>query len=313
MTEALSQFDGESADVRAALARIPELPGRGDWQIERLASLTNRSYRVARGDAAFVLRLPGPGTERYISRADEAFNAAAVASVGLAPELVFIEPATGVMLTRYVAGASPLSARSLEDPASLAATVRLLRRLHDSGLAFRGVMRLYPKLDEYLRLAEESGHAAAELRLSELKCLRRQVAPLEPILGPGWGPGKPCHIDPAPHNFIAAGGRHYLLDWEYAAMCEPLWDLAGLAIEGGLDADREARMLEIYFGQIEKAWLGRLYLYKIVLRLLAAAWAAVQIADGNSPLPAKALLNSFLLVVEEGLDAAEFGRHLAVA
>ena len=311
--EPSSQISGEAADVRAALARIPGLPGGGDWQIERLASLTNRNYRVALGDAAFVLRLPGPGTERYIDRAGEAFNAAAVASIGLAPELVFIEPSTGVMLTRYIAGASPLSARSLEEPASLAAVVRLLRRLHDSGVAFRGVMRLYPKLDDYLRLAENSGHAPAELRLSELKDLRRQVAPLEPILGPGWGPGKPCHIDPGPHNFIVAGGRHYLLDWEYAAMCEPLWDLAGLAIEGGLDPDREAQMLEIYFGQIEQAWLGRLYLYKLALRLLAAAWAAVQIADGNSPLPAKALLDSFIVRVEEGLGAGEFGRHLAVA
>ena len=313
MNEPSSQTDAESADVHAALAHIPGLPGHGNWQFERLASLTNRSYRVVRGDAAFVLRLPGFGTERYIDRAGEAFNAAAAASIGLAPELVFIEPSSGVMLTRYVADASPLSPQSLEDPAALAAAVGLLHRLHHSGLVFRGTMRLFPKLDEYLRLAEESGHAASELRLSELKRLRRQLAPLEPIVGPGWGRAKPCHIDPAPHNFIAAGGRHYLLDWEYAAMCEPLWDLAGLSIEGGLDPERDTRMLVLYFGQADTPWLGRLYLYKLALRLLAAAWAAVQIADGNSPQPAKALLDSFLVRVEQGLGAAEFGRHLAVA
>jgi thiamine kinase-like enzyme len=218
-----------------------------------------------------------------------------------------------VMLTRYVAGASPLSPRSLEDPVALAAVVGLLRRLHESELVFRGVMRLYPKLDEYLRLAEASGHSASEIRLPELKAFRRQAASLEPILRPGWGPGKPCHIDPAPHNFILAGDRFFLVDWEYAAMCEPLWDLAGLSIEGGLDPDRDARLLEIYFGQAERTWQSRLYLYKIALRLLAAAWAAVQIADANSALPAKALLDSLLIRVEEGLGAADFGRHLAAA
>ena len=311
MTVPSSQFNAETADVQAALARIPGLSGRGDWQIERLTSLTNRTYRVVSGDAAFVLRLPGPGTERYIDRAGEALNAAAVASIGLAPELVFIDPATGVMLTRYVADASPLSPQSLEDPASLTAVLRLLHRLHHSGLEFHGVMRLFPKLDEYLHLAEESG--SAELRLPELKHLRRQMAPLEPIIGPGWGPMRPCHIDPGPHNFIVAAGRHYLLDWEYAAMCEPLWDLAGLAIEGALNPDQEARMLQTYFGRVEKPWLARLYLYKLALRLLAAGWAAVQIADGNSPLPAKALLDSFLVLAEEGLGAAEFGPHLALA
>jgi thiamine kinase-like enzyme len=313
MTEALRRDNGEAADALAVLALIPGLPPGGDWHVERLASLTNRSFRVARGDAAFVLRLPGPGTQHYINRADEALNGAAVAAIGLAPELVYVEPSSGVMLTRYVAGASPLSPRSLEDPPVLAAAVRLLRRLHESKLAFRGVMRLYPKLDAYLRLAEESKRSAIELRLPELKAFRRQVAALEPILGPGWGHAAPCHIDPAPHNFILAGDRYYLIDWEYAAMCEPLWDLAGLSIEGGLDPDRDARLLEIYFGQAEKTWASRLYLYKIVLRLLAAAWAAVQIADANSPLSAKALLDSFLLRVEEGLGAADFGRHLAAA
>jgi len=313
MTEALRQINGETADARAALARIPGLPGGADWQIERLASLTNRTFRVAGAGQVFVLRLPGPGTQHYIDRANEAVNAAAVASIGLAPELVFIEPSSGVMLTRYVSGASPLSPRSLEDPAQLTAAVCLLRRLHESGLAFRGVMRLYPKLDEYLRLAGQSGRAEADLRLPELLALRRRVAPLEPILGPGWGPTKPCHIDPAPHNFIAAGERLLLLDWEYAAMCEPMWDLAGLAIEGDLDPDREVNLLEIYFGRTEKTWRSRLYLYKLVLRLLAASWAAVQIADANSPEPAKALLDSFLARVAEGLDGPEFGRHLAAA
>lgn len=96
-------------------------------------------------------------------------------------------------------------------------------------------------------------------------------------------------------------------------MCEPMWDLAGLAIEGDLDPDREVKLLEIYFGRTEKTWRSRLYLYKLVLRLLAASWAAVQIADANSPEPAKALLDSFLARVAEGLGGPEFGRHLAAA
>ena len=297
----------------AALARIPALRAQAGWQIERLPSLTNRTYRVARGAETYVLRLPGPGTGRYIDRAAEAVNAAAAATIGLAPEVVFFDAADGVMLTRYIEGARSLSPADLAAPVHHGAMVGLLRYLHRSGVHFQGVMRLYPKMDEYLALARASARQPAGMRLAELTVLRREAARLEPVLGPGWGPARPCHIDPAPHNFIVAAGRHYLLDWEYSAMCEPLWDLAGLSIEGGLDPDGDARMLEIYFGRAEGQWQSRLHLYKIVLRLLAASWAAVQIADGNSPDAARELLDAFLPRVEAGLGAADLGHHIASA
>jgi thiamine kinase-like enzyme len=313
MPEPLSQINAEEAEIRAVLARLPALMPGGDWLIEPLTSLTNRNFRLVRGTEAYVLRLPGPGTARYIDRAAEAANAAAAAAIGLAPEVVFLDPADGVMLTRYIEGARSLSSADLGSPDHLPAMVGLLRHLHRSGVQFRGVMRLYPKMDEYLALARASPRQSARMRLAELTALRREAARLQPILGPGWGPARPCHIDPAPHNFIVAGGRHYLLDWEYSAMCEPVWDLAGLSIEGGLDPEGDAHMLEIYFGRAEGQWQNRLHLYKIVLRLLAASWAAVQIADGNSPDAARDLLDAFLPRVEEGLGAPDLGRHIASA
>jgi len=153
-------------------------------------------------------------------------------------------------------------AAAFADAPSRANLVALLRRLHESGLVFRGHMRLYPKLDEYLGLA-----AAPALTL-----LRREGEKLRPILESGWGPARPCHIDPAPHNFIVAGRQRYLVDREYSAMCEPLWDLAGLSIEGEFDAGQDVKMLAAYFGNAERVWASRLHLYKIMLRLLRAHW-----------------------------------------
>ena len=92
------------------LARTSTLaPRAGGWKIDRLPSLTNRTYLVERGGGAsgdaYVLRLPGKGTELYIDRESEAENARAAASVGLAPAILHADPASGVMLSRYVAGA----------------------------------------------------------------------------------------------------------------------------------------------------------------------------------------------------------------
>ena len=304
MTRIKKPGDPGEEGVQAAIGRIPILAdGKGEWTVSPLPSFTNRTFRLARADEAFVLRLPGRGTERYIDRAGEAANARAAAAIGLSPEIVYADPRGGLMLSRYVSGAEPLSPERLTRRAELRATVALLRRLHHSGLAFKGQMRLYPKLDEYLGLADAPA----------LKPLRREGEKLRSILEEGWEPARPCHIDPAPHNFIVAGSRRYLVDWEYSAMCEPLWDLAGLSIEGEFDVGQDAEMLTAYFGNAERAWTSRLHLYEIMLRLLAAAWGVVQLADGNGPAEIAHLVGRLTARVQTDFGAADLGRHIEAA
>ncbi len=304
MTPIEQQIVPGDAGVQAAIGRIPILAdGRGEWAVSSLPSFTNRTFRIARDGEAFVLRLPGRGTERYIHRGAEASNARSAAAIGLSPEIVFADPRRGVMLSRFVGGAEPLSPARLRRNEELSATVALLRRLHESGLAFRGHMRLYPKLDEYLGLAEAPA----------LTLLRREGEKLRPILENGWGPARPCHIDPAPHNFLVAGRRRYLVDWEYSAMCEPLWDLAGLSIEGEFDPDQDGQMLAAYFGKAGGLWASRLHLYKIMLRLLSAAWGMVQLADGNGPPGIADLVQRLTLRVQTDLGASDFAGHIEAA
>ncbi len=304
MTRINQPIESPHESVQSAIGRIPILAdGGGEWAISSLPSFTNRTYRIVRAGEVLVLRLPGRGTERYIDRVGEAANTRAAASIGLSPEILYADPPSGVMVSRYVDGAEPLSPLRLRQPAELHATVGLLKQLHHSGLVFQGEMRLYPKLDEYLGLAD----------VPVLTSLRREGERLRPILEAGWGPLWPCHVDPAPHNFIAAGSRRYLLDWEYSARCEPLWDLAGLSIEGEFDAGQDERMLAAYFGKAEAAWLSRLHLYKIMLRLLAAAWGAVQLADANGPAEITGLVDRLTAKVQADLGAADLGRHIQAA
>ena len=56
----------------------------------------------------------------------------------------------------------------------------------------------------------------------------------------------PSHCDPVPENILDNGTRLFLIDWEYAGMNDPAWDLAYLALEGGLGPDDESAMLAAY-------------------------------------------------------------------
>ena len=270
----------ETAEVIATLARIPLFAGRplAQLQVELLASLTNRNYKVSLDGESYVLRIAGEGTEHYIDRAAEARNAGLAASIGLAPELLHLDPQSGLMLTRFIAGGAPLQAADLRRPEPLRDAAGLLKRLHDSGLVFEGRMELFPKLDQYIALAARQGWPAG----LDLTPVRARAEAARAALERSVAPFVPSHVDPVAHNFVRArNGALYLIDWEYAAMAEPLWDLAAVAIEAELDAALEDVLLAAYFGAAASRQRGRFALYKASLNLLAAVWAVVQIVDGN--------------------------------
>ena len=148
-------------ELSNAIARIPLLARapRDEIAIEPLPGLTNRNYKITTPGGNYVLRLPGAGTENYIDRAAEAHDAALAAGAGLTPEILYADPATGLMLTRFVDGAETLTAAAMHDPATLRDAAQILRRLHDSGLLFRREMRVFDKIDSYL---QKSPRAAAQ-------------------------------------------------------------------------------------------------------------------------------------------------------
>jgi thiamine kinase-like enzyme len=269
----------DTAEIVTTLARLPQFKERtlDGLQIQPLASLTNRNYKVSIGGEAYVLRIAGAGTHRYIDRAAEARNAALAASIGIAPELLYLDPQDGLMLTRFIAGGVPLQVADLRRAELLRSAVGVLKRLHGSGLVFAGRMDLFPKLDEYIALAAQKGWPAG----LDLTPIRGQAEAARAALERVAIPFVPSHVDPVPHNFVQGSSGLYLLDWEYAALAEPMWDLAAVSIEAELDAELDVILLDAYFGGAANQQAGRFALYKASLNLLAAAWAVVQIVDGN--------------------------------
>lgn len=269
-------------EVASALSQIPLFGGRAldDLRVERLDSLTNRNFRLTLGEEQFVLRIAGGGTAGYIDRAAEAHNAQLAAAIGIAPAVLHVDPASGLMLTRFVPASTPLTAADLQDPTMLRHAVELLKRLHESRLPFQGRMDLLPKLDQYMALAARKGWPAG----LDLTPARRAAEAARPALERAGVPWGPCHIDPVPHNFVVGRTPQalYLLDWEYAAMCEPMWDLAAVSIEAELDEATDRFLLGAYYGPAASQQNGRFILYKSLLNLLAAAWAIVQLVDANS-------------------------------
>lgn len=263
--------------LRRCIAELPPLRGRclEGLRIEPLGGLTNRNFRLTLDGERYVLRLPGPGSGRRLDRRREAHNTALAAELGLTPAVLYQDPRSGVRLSRHVAG-RPLTPQNLREPDTLAAAVDRLARLHRSGAPFRGHIRLFEELDRHIDAA--GGSLAAELQR-----LRTAVEPLRPRLAIADTALRPCHHDPVPENLLlGTDGRLWLLDWEYAGLGDPLWDLATLALEAALDTAGERRLLLRYDGTVDEHRQQRLRLYRGLLDLLAAAWALAEQTAGNT-------------------------------
>jgi aminoglycoside phosphotransferase (APT) family kinase protein len=220
------------------------VPGAGTIEIKRLgAGLLSETYRVSRDGVAYTLKVAAehppdlgvdlPWEVRVLERA---------ASAGVAPRLVFHDLTGAVQLSRWVPGHSWVSRESAV-PANLERIAALLRRVHALAvpLPARSVtplqwMGIY---DEAL-LRRTSAASDPELRKAALT--RAQALEL-----PGAA-GVVCHSDLHAMNLIEEDDSLILLDWEYAHVTDPLWDLAGWSANNDFDAEIQRDLLTRYSG-----------------------------------------------------------------
>ena len=79
-----------------------------------------------------------------------------------------------------------------------------------------------------------------------------------------------------------ASPRLYLLDWEFSARCEPLWDLAYLSADAAFSEAQDEYLLSCYYGGgVGSEREHRFVACKGLAHLLIAAWAALRVADGD--------------------------------
>jgi thiamine kinase len=205
--QALAQVPGYSAGVRiAALA----------------GGAVNQTFRVDTPAGRYVLRLHSKmGGRLGADHWREAQLQRAAAAAGLAPTVLHIDPQQRFMVSEFVAG-RVWSAADFADAAQLARLGRIFKRLHETPPPVPAPFDLAALLRGFgERIARV---APAEQPLIEQLLARAEVSLRE--CGTGTRPPRLFHSDPQHSNIIENGERLILIDWEYAAVGDPLYDLA---------------------------------------------------------------------------------------
>jgi thiamine kinase-like enzyme len=274
MTDATDVPRGQLADdLTAALQRVPETAGRELTLTALSGGITNRNYLITADGMTerYVIRLAGNDTHLLgISREVEHAATVAAAGVGIGPEVTaFIRP-EGYLVTRFIVG-EPVSLEQVHQPATLRGVADSIRRIH-GGPAIPGLFVPLRIVEAYLALALERG-VSRPTAWDEAHEVGRRIeralldAPIEP---------RPCHNDLLNANFIDDGDRIRIVDWEYAGMGDPFFDLGNFSVNHDLTPDEDAVLLEAYEGEVRAPRLARLALMRIVSDFREAMWGVLQ-------------------------------------
>jgi thiamine kinase-like enzyme len=270
---------GVPAIADAATVSVSMLPG----------GLSNTNYLVSADGEMFVVRHGCNNAESLgIDRRHEEAAARLAHDAGFAPEVVsFIQPG-GHAVIRYLPDATPPTIEEFTAPEMVVRVALRMRDVHALE-SIGGEFDPFAVIERWRAILDERRSPLPD-RLDALLDLvaiaeaeRRPLARDELVL---------CHNDPYHLNFLDDGDL-WLIDWEYAGMGDPLYDLAGV----GLNLDREGRdlLLRSYYGEVTAELRHRLDLMIPVFLCWNTMWCLVQVEDG-------AVDHDYFAMAEEYLD-----------
>ncbi len=239
------------------------------------SGMTNDSYLFACNKGQFILRMPGKGSEALIDRRQEYEVYQLIEDKGLADELLYFDPDTGIMITRFIPGARVCNPKNESD---LKKFIQILKRFHSMRLKVDHFFDPWERLNYYESLW--SGSSSVYHNYLEMKekirdiCLWIQDQSRDIILS---------HIDSVADNVLLDDeGNTYLIDWEYAAMQDKDIDIAMFAVYSLLNKSEIDHLIDLYQednpGLLQRK---KIYGYIATMGLVWSNWCEFQRMQGQ--------------------------------
>ena len=157
--------------------------------------MTNKSFLFKARERSYICRIPGPGTDLLINRAQEKAVYDAIKPLGISEHVIYMSGDTGYKISEFYEGARNGDPRSWQD---VARCMELVHRLHNSGIQVDHSFDMRERIDFYesickgyeKNLFEDYDHVRGHMNtlLKRLDRLDRKKTL--------------CHIDSVCDNFL---------------------------------------------------------------------------------------------------------------
>lgn len=250
--------------------------------LERLGGNTNHTYYLVLPDKKeIIVRLPGDGTESVINRKNEYVSTKLACDLGIdVPLLFFSDDGTKVM--EYIPNAVTMDEVSMHEERHIVQAAEIFRKLHSSQVDTGVPFEVFDMAAVYERFIHENNVSMP----SDYQEVKNQVVSIKSeVDSTGFVQKVPCHNDPLCENWVEGNGTLYLVDWEYAGMNDPMWDIAAASIEACFGQREDQLVLQAYLGHdpvlSEKK---HLVASKIFVDYLWTLWAKMRVPFDGQPM-----------------------------
>jgi thiamine kinase-like enzyme len=256
-----------AADAHRVAAQL--WPGAVVALEELAGGITNVNYKASGPDGTYVIRLFGQNAELLaINRANEEAATSIAAGLGIGAELITSVPEEGYLVTRFLPGRQ-VTPEQMHSPAMLARVAETLRTLHQ-GPAIPGTIDPFAVVDFYLNNAVARGADPGD----DYSWARPVAEQIKQAVG--FAVTVPCHGDLLTANFIDLDGRLYLVDWEYAGMSDPRFELANFSVNHGFSAEEDRELVRLYYGEQDARAVAAVRLLRFMSAFREAMWSMLQ-------------------------------------
>jgi thiamine kinase-like enzyme len=252
--------------------RIPELSAHTieNFDINQLSGYTNLNFQLINAQYDWVLRIPKEKTNGHINRIQEAYNAKIAFNLGLAPKCHWRDN-SGYSLSDTIKQSRSLAVNDFNNPERLKQVATALKKLHQSGQVFQGMVDLTELLSRYYELMPKyKQHLFIDTYYDATKKVKIVLKQSQKNV--------PSHNDLVLENILLENHsyltRIWIIDWEYATMASPYWDLATLCNEGKLTEVQAEKLLSLYQNKGQSLNLKILNDYRDILKALSIFWLA---------------------------------------
>lgn len=228
--------------------------------IDMKKGLTNQNFLLEMNHDRFVLRVPYNDSAQIVHRKHESMALRAIENCDIDVETIYYDEVSGYKVTRYVEDAK--SFQSCPYPDKIERTAALMKYFHNLNKLIDEDFQPLERLKLYQSQIKEPYY---DLRLYNY--ILDEVANMhnKKVL---------CHNDWVAGNILFTENKTYLIDYEYAANNDPLFDVMSFLTENKITnkSDRK-RFYKVYFDEMNPAIEKDLATWEDFHNLLWCNWA----------------------------------------
>lgn len=271
-----------SSDVKQIQSLQQQLfPEQEIQTIKRLGGLTNHSYAVALTKGTYVFRIPGEGTETLIDRLAERVSTMLASRLNIDSPVLYFDT-KGRKVTKWIPNAKTMNADTLKEESNIKRVATVFHTLHTCKEDTNVIFDLKAMAEAYEQFILDNDGQMYE----DFDEVRKQVYQLFEVYQAKKEEYVPCHNDPLCENWILSDDTMYLIDWEYAGMNDPMWDLADVSIEASYNEKEDQLLLETYQQGYDETMYERFMANKVYIDYLWSLW-------GKTRVPFDALMEEY--------------------